>query len=62
MTAALAADLEAALGVEAQIPRAAIVPMPAGTKQGVVDEIRADIESRLKRVLLPETTKAGISS
>ena len=59
VTAALAADLEAALGVEAQIPSAAIVPMPAGTKQGVVDAIREDIESRLKRVLLPETTKAG---
>ena len=62
VTAALAADLEAALGDEAQIPSAAIVPMPAGTKQGVVDEIRADLESRLKRVLLPETTKAGHGS
>ena len=59
VTAALTADLEDALAGEALIPPGAIVPVPGGTKPETVDLIRADIESRTKHVLFPETTKSG---
>ena len=58
-TAALAADLEAALTDEAGIPVGRLVAIPSGTQQDAVDKLRAQIESLAGRIMMPETTAAG---
>ena len=58
-TAALAADLEAALDDEAKIPVGRMISIPAGTLQPAVDKLRDQIEALSGRIMLPETTAAG---
>ena len=61
-TAALAADLEAALDDEAKLPTGRMISIPAGTQQPAVDKLRAQIEALTGRIMLPETTAAGFGS
>ena len=58
-TAALAADLEAALDDEAKLPTGRMISIPAGTQQPAVDKLRQQIEDLAGRIMLPETTAAG---
>ena len=58
-TAALAADLEAALDDEAKLPTGRMISIPAGTLQPAVDKLRDQIEALAGRIMLPETTAAG---
>ena len=59
VTAALTADLEAALADEATIPTGRLMSVPAGTIQETVDKLRTQIEALTGRIMLPETTAAG---
>ena len=59
VTAALAADLEAALADEATLPTGRLMSVPAGTIQDTVDKLRTQIEALAGRIMLPETTAAG---
>ena len=61
-TAALAADLEAALDDEAKLPVGRMISIPAGTQQPTVDKLRKQIEELTGRIMLPETTAAGFGS
>ena len=58
-TAALAADLEAALDDEAKLPTGRMISIPAGTQQGTVNRLRKQIEDLSGRIMLPETTAAA---
>lgn len=62
VTLELAKLAEDALLRECRLPSKALLPMPAGSDQSLVDSIRADLQSTERSVLLPETTQAGFGA
>ena len=57
LTFELAKTAEDALVRESLIPAKAIVPLPTGTPQTWVDDLRKKLQNRMETILFPETTQ-----
>ena len=62
ITYELAKVLEDALTREGMQPTAAIVPMPMGMKDAVIEQLRDRIRSRKGTLVMPETTQSGFGA